>query len=96
MASVRLTHHREVGLLHLFQKDPQRLQIQNDVIGLLQPCTGREQGLSVHRHLLLETHHPSPKEAAGGEAPQPLAEGTDRSLGSPSVTFMYTLCRAGQ
>lgn len=31
------THHREVGLLHLLQRDPQGLQIEDNVAGFLQP-----------------------------------------------------------
>lgn len=40
------THHREVGLLRLLQQDLQRLQVQHDIVGFLQACPEREQGLS--------------------------------------------------
>lgn len=39
-------HPCEVGLLHLLQQDPQRLQVQNNVAGLLQACTERVPGLA--------------------------------------------------
>lgn len=38
----------EVGLLHLLQHDPQGLQVQNNVVGFLQPCTGQGQGRARH------------------------------------------------
>lgn len=47
-------------------------------------------------HLLPKDPGPSPEEAAGGQPPHPTAKGSRRFPRSPSMTFMYTFCRAGQ
>ena len=124
-----LTHHREVGLFHLLQQDPQGRQVQDDIVGFLQPCTGRGRGQGCIP--AASTGPPSAIGQAAGAArcqgcpppqntaassegegqeaaqgpgcvprdPPPTPEGADSSWrvpSSPSLTFIYTFCRAGQ
>lgn len=79
-----LAYHREVGLLHLLQQDPQGHEVQDDVVGLLQACAGwgRAWGARVSN----TPASGAPRSASGRPAPHH----------SPSVTFKYTFCRAGQ